>query len=137
MDSIILWILALFVCILLRRIWKLEKIVDHYKWNKDYAWPQYDVSGDWREFEGNMELTLYIKCLKYEKEVLGKILTNKVWSHCGHPFNERNLVLRTVIRDLELLHNKNNPNIPYIIRDDDVNYVRTFWNTLKKVNKRK
>ena len=134
--NIIMSGLGILVGLLLMRIWKLEKIVNNYKWNKDYAWPQYDNSGEWREYKGDMELALYIKCLEYEKEVLRKILTNKVWHHCGHPFNERVLVLRTIIRDLKLLYNKINNIGYYTIRDDDVSYVRTFWATLKKVRRK-
>ena len=130
----ILWLLALFVCILLGRIWKLEKIVDHYKHEDQWAWPQYDKSGHWEDFKGFMDLDIYIECLERERDNLGKILTNKIYNHVGHPFNERVNVLRSVIRDLKLMYNDKYKSDKYGGIRDEVKYENTFW---RKVNKRK
>jgi len=127
MINIIMIILIIFLILLLIKIWKLNKIVDHYKYEDQWAWPQYDQLGHWEDFKGFMSLTDYIECLEHEREILGKILTNKIYHHVGHPFNERVNVLRSVIRDLKLLYNYKYKSDRYGGTKNEVQYEYTFW----------
>lgn len=122
-------IILLIICIvyLSFKIYNLSKIVDHYKYEDEYAWPQYEKSGSWCEYNGKMDLLYYIKCLTYQNKLLGKILTNKIYHHVGHPFNERNLVIRTVLRDLKLLYNEQSKSERFKKLKNEARYVNTFW----------
>jgi len=122
-------IIVLLVCCIIYLLFKLHSMTDYYK-DKPSAWPQYDVSGDWREYKGKMSLSFYIKCLEYEHALLSKILTPKITFHVVHPFNERNLILRTVIRDLKLLYNDLYKTTKYGGLEDEARYVHTFWQKL-------
>ena len=125
--NIIMILLGIFVGLLLIKIRKLNKIVDHYKYEDQWAWPQYDRLGSWEDFKGFMDLDIYIECLERERDNLGKILTNKIYNHVGHPFNERSNVLRSVIRDLKLMYNDKYKSDKYGGIRDEVKYEYTFW----------
>lgn len=133
MSNLVVSLIALLVCCmiyLLFRVCTLRKIVDHYKYEDKWAWPQYEKSGSWKEYNGKMGLLYYIKCLEYQHKLLGKILTNKIYHHVGHPFNERNLVIRTVLRDLKLLFNQQAKCKKFKKLENEAKYVNTFWRKL-------
>ena len=123
-------IIVILVCLVIFLLFKLRSLSDYYK-DKPSLWPQYEVSGNWQEYKGKMSLSIYIKCLEFEHDMLSKILTNKISHHVGHPFNERNLILRSVIRDLKLLYNHLYDPAKFGGIKGEARYVHTFWQKLK------
>jgi len=126
--GILILILLLIIAVMICNIFKLRKIVDHYKYEDDWAWPQYDRQGSWKDtYKSKMTLLGYINSLEREREILGKILTNKIYDHVGHPFNERVNMLRSVIRDLKLMYNQQTNTETFKKIKDEAFYERTFW----------
>lgn len=118
------------------RIIRLEKIVDHYKYEDQWAWPQYKRQGSWEDtYKGKLTLLGYISSLERESKILSKILTNKIYDHCGHPFNERSNMLRSVIRDLKLLYNQETGTETFKKLAGEAFYEHTFWINPKKGKK--
>ena len=138
MISIIILIHSLIAGVILYgigKIIKLEKIVDHYKYEDEWAWPQYDRQGSWEDiYRGKLKLLDYIFSLEKEQKILGKILTNKIYDHCGHPFNERYNILRSIIRDLKLLYNQETGTATFKKLAGEAFYEHTFWINRKKKN---
>ena len=141
MNSIIILIHSLIAGIILYGIGKiitLNKIVDHYKYEDEWAWPQYDRQGSWEDnYQGKLSLIDYIASLEREYEILGKILTNKIYHHCGHPFNERGNILRSIIRDLKLLYNQETGTATFKRLEGEAFYEYTFWINPKQRRKTK
>ena len=92
---------------------------------------QYEKSGTWEEYNGEMNLEKYIKCLENESKWLSKQLHNITY-HVSHPYNERNLILRSIIRDLKLLYNYQVKDEEFEKLKDEARYVNTFWEDIKK-----
>jgi len=92
---------------------------------------QYDLSGTWKEYKGEMDLLKYIKCLEYESDRL-EIQLHKLTFHVSHPYNERYLILRSTIRDLKLLYNQQTKSETFKKLKDEARYVHTFWREIIK-----
>lgn len=141
MNSITILIHSLIAGVILYGICKvviLNRIVDHYKYEDQWAWPQYGRQGSWEDtYKDKLTLLDYISSLEREQRVLGKILTNKVYHHCGHPFNERYNMLRSVIRDLKLLYNQETGTATFKKLKGEASYEYTFWINPKQRRKTK
>jgi len=87
---------------------------------------QYDKSGSWEEYNGEMDLLKYIRCLESEHKWLSKQL-HQITFQVSHPFNERYLILRSIIRDLKLLYNYQTKTETFKKLKDEARYVNTFW----------
>ena len=125
---VLITILSICAIYLLLQVMRLRKIVDHYKYEDEWAWPQYDRQGSWEDkYKGKLTLLDYISSLEREYEILGKILTNKIYNHVGHPFNERGNILRSVIRDLKLLYNQETGTEKFKRLVGEAQYEYTFW----------